>query len=233
MKRYEMLENLMATARGRLAEIPPRMFSDFDLGHYGPVLEKFDVEMDGFLNRVFAETVDPKLAKDMRNLEFKIQREVDDLMIWVKRSRALPWKDIEAEPFLLMPGRVYSIKTRRGESNEETIRVRFHRTLVEEFYWETRDSGRAMAAHQSLVGVERGERPSTSSAAGGIEFYKAIDGIHLVKIQIVGRQVGGYRVYGCLKNGIFEFVLWEHEGNHDARYLSRVYQHTADLCQPL
>jgi hypothetical protein len=227
--RYDLQETRLKRLKATYDRFSQRFIEDYDLASFQELFKKFDVQMENVLNRIFEPSPDSRIGKDLFKIEMEMRRADENLRIWLRRIQPLSYDEVMDEPMALMPGRIYNVRSERGE----TFRVRFGRTLVEQFYWENRDSGRKDAALQSLKGVHRGIRPSTSGAAGGVDFFKVVDGIQTLKIQIVGHGVGAYRVYGCLKNGVMEFLLWEHEGLHDARYISRVTHHTADLCKEL
>lgn len=227
--RLTMLENHLFRLEERYALLPQKLVEEHQLERIQAQLVKHRAELGGLLEEVFLDEMPPSLRKSIRDLAYDIEHDWESITLWNSRVERLTFSGIVSNPRSLMYDRLYEVKAERGDQ----LKVRFSRTLAEHFYWEGKDSARKEAAHASLVGIGRGIRPSSSKAASGIDFLGEVDGYHIVKIQIVGHGVGGYRVYGCLINGVFEFVLWEHEGTHDHRYVRRVTQKTADICKRL
>jgi hypothetical protein len=223
------LEDTLIGLEGRYALLPAKMVEEHQLERVQMRLAKHRAELSQLLEQLMSDEFPENLPKAIRDLAYDVEHDREALDLWNGRADLKPFSEIITHPRWLMYGRKYQVKSERGDM----LNVRFSKSLVEQFYWEGKDSARKEAAHSSLVGIGRGMRPSTSNAAGGIDFLKEVDGYRVFKIQIVGKQVGAYRVYGCLMNGVFEFVLWEHEGTHDDRYISRVTQKTADICKRL
>lgn len=169
---------------------------------------------------------DGAFVKSLSLLTIRIQRIEDLNLLCQRRDCAKTFPDVRDEPTLLMPNRIYEVKTDRGP----TIKVRFNRDVVESYFWEVKNSKLADAAKKSLEAVGRGLYPDSTRNASGIApmFFDMPQGLKWVKIHITGGVSGSVRVYGILYNDIYNFVLFEDESKHDARYLSRVSAVTAE-----
>jgi hypothetical protein len=155
-----------------------------------------------------------KLLRDIVTFERKGVKYAAALELWSKRFQTRDYEEIRANPMLLLPNRIYKVKTDRGES----ILVRFSHRVLEEFFW---DETASNASEHAADAVGRGFQPDGSSSNGIAILRSAIGGRPVYKIQIIGSRYGSYRVYGLITNGVIGFVTHEVSGDHDSRFLKR------------
>lgn len=157
-----------------------------------------------------------KARKEIESVNERANRLKAEGQLWAARAENRNWNVIRENPKAIVPGRIYEVKTERGD----VVKVKFNERVVREMMWESADDLRAKAGAASIKALSRG-----FGGKSGLELM-SLDGRKVYKIQIIGRALGAYRIYGVEKNGVYTFVNWEHEGSHDSRYLQRVLDNT-------
>ncbi len=207
MLRIEKLQNEISESFQEVMHDMRSSDLDTDFDKYLRLSEKFESAMSdsdwGQLNAI-----------ERSNREM-----IEVVELWKERKRAVEFEQVLERPELILPHRVYKVKSLRGDVFE----VVFGTDLVKSFYWGIHDPVHMRAALKSIDAIYRGYLPSRANAAMGIGFLQAINKGHSVaKIHLKGRSVGSYRVYGVKQAGSrIYFVSWANETNHDAAYLSR------------
>ena len=138
-----------------------------------------------------------------------------------QKMQAFQYEDVRKTPLFLAANHIYKVQTDRGN----TIKVRFSKALVEEFFWESKNSILQEAAKKALEAVGRGLTNDQSLSSSGI-YVMSYGSYRIAKIRIVGRSIGAIRVYGILQDGIYSFVHWEQSSEHDAEFLNKVGERT-------
>lgn len=166
------------------------------------------------------------LLKTISNLSHRLDQLEKLQSICTQRQCAVNFTEVRHNPQWVMPNRVYPIQADRGQF----IYVRFSRKLVEEFFWNPENEKLRVASVKILEAVGRGLYPDTNQSASGIAplFISMAPGYKLYKIQIGGGVYRSVRVFGIYQHGIFNFVYFEDQGNHDARYLNKIRDRTLD-----
>lgn len=163
--------------------------------------------------------------KQIADLNYKIAKAKEDADLWKLRATNDDWNVIRENPKALAPNKVYTVQTDRGEK----VKVFFDEKVTSEMAWSGANETRELAMKNAAEGIGRGYNGSGGS---GIDVM-FLDGQRIHKVQVTGRAIGAYRVYGIEKNGVIYFVHWEQESLHDAKYLQRVIRSTENAFNQL
>jgi hypothetical protein len=158
-----------------------------------------------------------KLIKDVVAFERKSAKYLAAIELWLGRFRATSFAAVRSNPQLLVPNRIYKVKTDRGED----IQVRFSPKVLDDFFWEDKDQVMVEAAEHAVEAIARGYQPPGGYGAGIATLSAAIGGRTVYKTQIIGTAIGAHRVYGLTTNGVIGFVTHEASSDHDASFLRR------------
>ncbi len=185
----------------------------FDENH-AILIDLFDRYCDDVSNYSFSKALELRLRKQHK-FEMLLNH-------WVARFKSTDFLEIykSKRPDLLLPHRIYRIETLSGEQ----IQIRFSESLIKEFFSNTQNSGLHEAAIHAMNAILHGWTPSRS--VQGLRLYH-ISGFEnekpIVKLNLIGNNgVGATRIYAVLEeNRIISFSHWEHESNHDSRFIVR------------
>ncbi|MAV90965.1 MAG: hypothetical protein CL676_06055 [Bdellovibrionaceae bacterium] len=203
-------------------DMPKEVLKDPEYHSFQTDLANFEKERENLLANWDPDDANSNalVSKKLKFLENKAESFKEKLKIWKERARTRDWGTVRTDPQILMPNRTYKIATDRGEE----IKVRFSPKVTKEIMWNVEDDLRAKAAKEFVEALGRGKRAHRGTS--GFDILTVGDRQKIVKIHIIGKAVGAYRVYGVEHNGVFHFVEWAQESNHGANYLQRVHEKT-------
>ena len=215
---FEATANELTTAT---TSAPRSFHQNLEFRQFNELVTEFSGQVQDEINNWDPSSAESnaRLEEELAVLERKAKKLLTQKEIWKARETS-NLNSIRNNPLAVMPDRVYEVTPDRGSN----LKVIFSSYVVEKMFWETKDNVRIRASEASVNAIVRGY--SLEHSTNGLNPMTLGNRETMIKVQIIGQAFGAYRVYGFEHQGIIYFVNWEHESNHDSKYLQRAHEST-------